>query len=542
MFVAIRKSVQRGKTYHSAQIVEGYRNPEGKPRQKTLLDISKLGMDKIQAVKLALQGKNIVDWDSLDGLTALDYGIPYVVEKTLHSAGLPEILGIEGEKYYPAILAMTANRIDSPCAKYSLRRWAKRTSLWTYPGIEPKKSFHHEFCYETLDFLAANQEPIEDALYRRREKPARLFLYDITSSYFEGRKAEIAKYGYSRDHRGDRKQIVIGLVTDSDGIPICVEVFQGNTRDSSTVIEKINDLKKRFMVDRACFVGDRGMKTEANIEHIKDEGIDFITALCNREVLNLVEEHGPLQMGLFDEREIAEVSIDGRRLIVCRNPIAGEDTKRRRDELMRLTAEELEKIRIRVENGRLKKADAIRKAVDRYFAKWKMEKFFLASIGDGSFKYEKNREVIDAAARLDGVYVIETSLTAEDMPPLEVQSSYKLLQVVERAFRSTKSELCIRPVYHWKESRIRGHVFLCFLAYLVERSLQIGLASMPDENKPEWKEVLESLRGWRRVSVLDRPALKAHHPGFTPEIASWLQCWKIPLPMEQKRHKTKKSG
>ena len=530
MFVAVRKSKQRGKTYFSAQIAEGYRNEEGKVRHRTLLDISSLGMDRILAVKAALQGRSIVDWDSLEGLAALDFGITYVAEQVLKSAGFPEILGDEGAKRYPTILAMIANRLDSPCAKYSLCNWARRTSLWTYPDIIPEKQFHYKSCYEALDFLEKNQVAIENALYERRGKPARLFLYDVTSSYFEGRKAEIAKFGYSRDHRKDRKQIVIGLVTDIDGLPICAEVFEGNTRDCSTVVEKINDLKKRFVVEKACFVGDRGMRTEANVEHIKKEGIDFITALCNREVLKLVEENGPVQMGLFDERGIAEVSLKGRRLIVCRNPIAGEDTKRRRDALLQKTDDALKKVAKRVASGRLKKADAIRKAIDRAFTKWKMEKFFRVTVEDGQFKYEKNEETLAAAARLDGVYVLETSLTPDEMRVEEVQSSYKLLQVVERAFRAAKNELRIRPVYHWKESRIRGHVFLCFLAYFVERRLQLGLKTLPEDSQPEWKAVVEGLRGWRRVSVTGRPTLKAHHPGFTPEIAQYLTAWDIPFP------------
>jgi hypothetical protein len=530
MYVAIRTSVQRGKTYHSAQIVEGYRNEDGQARQKTLLDISSIGMEKILAVKAALSGKKIVNWDSIEGLSALDFGIPYVVEKVLDSLDFSDILGEDGKKHYPTILAMIANRIDSPCAKYSLRHWARKTSLWDYSVIDPEKSFHHDSCYEALDYLEENQERLEDALYQKREKPARLFLYDITSSYFEGRLAELARFGYSRDHRGDRKQIVIGLVTDSDGLPLCVEVFEGNTRDSSTVIGKINDLKKRFMVEKACFIGDRGMRTDANVDHIRSEGLDFILAISHREVLSLVEEHGPRQMGLFDERGIADASIEGRRLVVCRNPIAGEDTLRRREELMRLTGEGLEKIRKRTESGRLKKADAIRKAVDRYLMKWKMEKFFRITIEDGVFKYEKNQEAITAAARLDGVYVIETSLAPDEMPTPDIQSSYKLLQIVERAFRATKDELCIRPVYHWKESRIRGHVFLCFLAYLVERRLQLGLAKLPEESRPEWKEVIDVLRGWRRITVAGRPDLKRRFSCLTTELTQCLCAWGIPVP------------
>lgn len=530
MYVAIRKSVQRGKVYHSAQIVESRRNENGQSRQRTLLDISSIGMEKILAVKAALSGKSVVDWDSLEGVSALDYGIPFVVERVLDFLGFSDILGEEGKKHYPTIMAMIANRIDAPCAKYGLHNWAKRTSFWNYPGIDPEKAFHHEACYEALDFLEENQESIEDALYQRREKPVRLFLYDITSSYFEGRKAELSRFGYSRDHRSDRKQVVIGLATDSNGLPLCVEVFEGNTRDSSTVIEKINDLKKRFVVEKACFVGDRGMRTEANVEHIKSEGFDFILAITHREVLSLVEEHGPRQMGLFDERNIADVSIDGRRLVVCRNPIAGEDTKRRRDELLKLTEEALEKVQGRVKEGRLKKADAIRRCIDKSFARWKMEKFFTLTIEDGAFEYERNLKVINAAAQLDGVYVIETSLNLDDMGACEIQSTYKLLQTVERAFRSAKDELCIRPVYHWKENRIRGHVFLCFLAYLVERRLQLGLASMPKESRPEWKAVVESLRGWRRVTITGRPELKGRFSGLTEEVLRCLTAWGTPAP------------
>ena len=271
--------------------------------------------------------------------------------------------------------------------------------------------------------------------------------------------------------------------------------------------------------------------SSANIEHIKKEGLDFIFALTHSEVLRLAEKHGPIQLGLFDKRDIAEVEIDGRRLVVCWNPIAGEDTKRRRDELLRLTEEKLEKIQARVVKGRLKKADAIRKAVDRTFAKWKMEKFFSLEIGDGKFLFERDVEKINAAAMMDGVYVIETTISLDEMNAEEIQKSYKLLQVVERAFRCIKDELEIRPLYHWRERRIRGHVFMCFLAYMVEQKLKIGLKMLPEKQCPEWNEVLSWLRGWNIVKVGSRLGLKAHHPGFTPELAMLLNAWKIPIPV-----------
>ena len=530
MFVATRKRNYKGKIYTSSQIVEGYRNKDGKVRQRTLLDISKLGPDKIAAIKAAFQGKSIVDWDALDGLQSLDFGIPHVVIKTLESLELPEILDEEGREHLPTIVAMIANRIDAPCAKYSLKHWAKNTALSHLLGADEKK-FHHNECYSALDYLEENQRFIEDELYARREQPARLFFYDITSTYFEGRKAELSAYGYSRDHRGDRRQVVIGLVTGAEGLPICVEVFEGNTRDCSTVIGKIDDIKNRFQVERACFVGDRGMRSSTNIEHIKKEGLDFIFALNHSEVLRLADKHGPVQLGLFDERNLVEVEIDGRRLVVCRNPIAGADTKRRRNELLKLTEDWLKKIEGRVKKGRLRKPDAIRRAVDRCFGKWKMEKFFRLEIGDGEFSFERDVEKIKAAAMLDGVYVIETTLGSGEMDAKEIQRTYKFLRVVEEAFRCAKNDLDIRPVYHWRERRIRGHVFMCFLAYMVEQKLRLGLKRLPEEQQPEWKEVLSELRGWRRVSIQDRPGMKAHYPGFTPEISYMLNAWEIPPPV-----------
>lgn len=531
MYVATRTRKYKGKIYSSTQIVEGYRNKDGNVRQRTLLDISKLGEEKIASVKAALQGASVIDWNDIEDLQSLNFGIPYTVKKILESLGLEEIIGEDGRRHWKTIVAMIANRIDSPGAKYAMKNWARNTALSDLLNAD-EKDFHHKACYSALDFLDENQASIEDALYAGRGARTRLFFYDITSTYFEGRKAELSAYGYSRDHRGDRKQVVIGLVTDGDGLPISVEVFEGNTRDCTTVVKKIEDLKNRFHVKRACFVGDRGMRTGANIERMKKEGLDFILALSHREVLRLADEYGPLQLGLFDERNLADVEIEGRRLVVCRNPVAGDDTKRRRDELVRLTGEWLRKIESRVVKGRLKKAEAIRKVADRCFAKWKMEKFFRLEIEDGIFSFELDEEKINSAAQLDGVYVIETTLPSSDMDAEEIQKSYKFLQMVERAFRCIKGELEVRPVFHWREWRIRGHVFLCFLAYLVEQMLRIGWESMSEsENpRPEWSEILSHLRGWHRVSIAGRRSLKAHYPGFTPELMQLLEACNIPAP------------
>jgi len=524
MYVAIRHKTVNGKTYTSAQIVEGYREGN-KVRQRTLLDISRLPMEKILALKAALQGKALVDWDSLDDVEAKDFGLPYVVTSILEKAGVREILGEEGQSFWPTIAAMVANRIDSPCSKYSLKHWAKNTLLDEILGVDGDKAFSHKTCYAALDFLAEHQEEIEAGLFERRRSTPRLILYDITSTYFEGRKVSDARYGYSRDHRGDRLQIVLGFVTDALGLPVSVEIFEGNTRDSSTVKKQIDKVKKRFGVEHACFVADRGMKTIANIEKLKEEGFEFILALRHSEVLQLVEKHGPIQMGLFDKKDIAEVEIDGRRLVVCWNPVAGEDTKRRREELISLTRDGLQKIAARVQTGRLKSPAAIQKAADRVFAKWKMEKFFTLTITEGSFGFALNEDTVRAAERLDGVYVLETNVPLADMTSDEVRDNYKRLQLVERAFRYLKTDLEIRPLFHWKDSRVRGHVFVCFLAYLVEQQMRLALKNL--EKGPTWEEVLSGLRAWRKVRIVGKPHLKSLNAGLTEDTTRWLELWQV---------------
>lgn len=529
MYIATRTRKYNGKVYSSSQIVEGYRTPEGKVRQRILADISKLGPEKIAALKAALQGKTVVDWETL-GLEGQDFGLSYVTTQALKNLGFPLVLGGEGKKHFATITAMITNRLDDPCAKYSLSNWAKNTSLLDLLQ-SGEKVFSHKACYKALDFLTSNQKDIEDRLFAKMDKIPRLFFYDITSTYFEGRYAEQAAFGYSRDKRGDRKQIAIGLVADEKGLPITVEVFDGNTRDASTVKAKIDEIKNRFGVNNACFVGDRGMRTKANVEEIKSAGLDFILALNHREVLALIKKYGPAQMGLFDKREIAEVMIDSRRLIVCRNPIAATDTKRRRDDLIDLTRSRLEKIRARVKSGRLINPDAIRRLCDKIFFKLKTEKFFLIEIKEGVFSFTLNTDTIAAAKQLDGVYVIETTAKACDMVPGEIQASYKMLALVERAFRVTKGELEIRPVFHYKKSRVKGHVFLCFLAYLVEQKLRLGLKGLPQEGRSEHSEIIGALRGWHKIKVSGQPHLKPKFSGFTPKIAMWLNLWHIPPPI-----------
>jgi transposase len=529
MFIQSYPKKTKHTTYYQTYLVESYRNEDGKPRQRRLLNITKWPTEQQEALKTILKGGNIVNWDDISNLVAKDFGLPYAVLQTLKNLGLPDALGPQGTDHWPTIAAMIANRIDRPCAKYALKHWVPITALPSLLGQDGEDWFHEKACYAALDWLTTQQNHIEDRIYQRRGTPPTLFLYDLTSSYFEGSKAELAEFGYSRDHRPDRKQICIGLLGDMDGIPLSVEVFKGNTRDSTTVPSQIKKLKERFKAAGGVFVGDRGMVTAENKNLLKEAELDFILAITHRDVLALVEEHGPEQMGLFDEKNIADVLVDGRRLVVCRNPVAGGDTKRRRDELLGLSEAKLVRIGERVLGGSLKKAAAIQRCVDRWLPRWKTEKFFTVTVEDERFSWERNEAEIAAAARLDGVYVLESTLTTEAMSKESVQRVYKNLQAIERAFRCLKDELNVRPIRHWKESRIRGHVYMCSLAYAVEQAWRNALEGS-GEGRLEWGEMLEVLRGWRRVSVPSNSRLVAKEANFTPETARVLGILGIGLP------------
>ena len=530
MYVAKYTRKTKKKNYDSYFICESYRDENGKPRQRRLVNISDLPIEKIEAIKVAFKGGNIVDWDNLPGLSARSFGLVYAVTETLKKIGFPDVLGEDGKDIFSTIAAMVANRIDLPCSKYALKHWIKGTAL---PELLDKTGdawYHENKCYAVLDWLAANQVRIENDLFFRREKTQLTFLYDLTSTYFEGDKAELGEFGYSRDHRKDRKQVCIGLLGDINGIPCAVEAFPGNTSDCMTVKSQVDKMRDRFGCDQAVFVGDRGMMTTVNRDMLLDVGFDFILALKNREVIKLVEKHGPKTMGLFDKRGIAEVDIDGRRLIVSRNPIAGADTKKRRNQLLELTKEKLKSIQGRVENGRLKKATAIQRAVDRWISRWAMEKFFIIEISDGNFNWSYNAEVLNMAQQLDGVYVLETTLDTCTISPLNVQRVYKNLQQIERAFSCLKSELNLRPVRHWKADRIRGHIFICVLAYHVEQIWRNALQNNADAGKMEWQQVLSLLRNWQRISVKGASRLNPKDANFTPEVAKLMQILEIKLP------------
>ena len=340
--------------------------------------------------------------------------------------------------------------------------------------------------YEALDWLVERQARIENGLARRHLQDGVLVLYDVSSSYFEGRCCPLARYGHSRDHRNDRLQIVYGLLCTREGLPIAVEVFDGNTADPATLRSQVEKLKDRFGVSRVVLVGDRGMITSARIrDDIEPSGLDWISCLRAPAIQALAADNGPLQLSLFDERDLAEISapelFPGERLIVCRNRELAAERARKREELLAATERDLSRIQAQVQRKRspLRGAAEIGMAVGAVLDARKMAKHFAVEIRDSHLSWQRRVDQIEEEARLDGIYVIRTSVPAEHLDAAETVQAYNDLSRAERAFRCLKTvDLEIRPIRHWTAPRVRAHVFLCMLAYHVEWHLREALAPL----------------------------------------------------------------
>jgi len=372
----------------------------------------------------------------------------------------------------PAAKLATARMLDSETASHSL---GETIGLGRVSARE---------IYTTLDWLGSEQSFIENQLARRHLKNGALVLYDVTSTYLEGRCCPLARHGYSRDSRGDRPQLVIGLLCATDGCPVAVEVFEGNTADPATVASQVAKLKQRFRLRHVVLVGDRGMLTSARIDQaLRPAGLDWITALRGPAIQQLAQA-GTLQFSLFDTRDLAEVTspdYPGERLVVCKNPLLAAERQRKRDELLALTEADLRKIQARVsrEKNPLRGAGDIGKAVGAVLGKRKMGKHFEQTITNHSFDFARKAEAIAEEARFDGFYVLRTSLAAEQIDTAGTVRAYKNLAQVERVFRCMKTvDLELRPVFHWTAPRVRAHVLLCMLAYYLEWHMRQTLAPM----------------------------------------------------------------
>jgi transposase len=391
-------------------------------------------------------------------------------------------------RYCDLTVAMMVDRLIEPRSKLGfVRAVDAETALSSLGEVLGLGQVKEREAYEALDWLVERQTRIENGLARRHLKDGMLVLYDVSSSYFEGRCCPLARFGHSRDHRSDRLQIVYGLLCTREGVPIAVEVFEGNMADPSTLSAQVQKLKERFAISRVVLTGDRGMITSARIrDGLKPAGLDWITCLRAPAIQALAEDNGPLQLSLFDDRDLAEISAPelypGERLIVCRNRELAFERARKREELLRATEQKLARIRAQVsraKGSRLKSTAEIGLAVGAVINARKMAKHFTVDIRDGYLSFTRKIPQIEAEARLDGIYVIRTNVPKDELGADEAVQAYKDLARVERAFRSLKSiDLEIRPIHHRLSDRVRAHVFLCMLAYHVEWHLRQALAPL----------------------------------------------------------------
>jgi hypothetical protein len=460
----------------------------GKVKNRTLANLSKLPLERIETLRAALRGDKLapIGEAGFEIRRSLPHGHVLAAQTTAQCIGLDDLLPRRApQRRRDLALALIIARLLDPAAKLATARMLDSETASHSLGetIGLGRVTAREI-YTTLDWLGSEQTFIENQLARRHLKNGALVLYDVTSTYLEGRCCPLARHGYSRDSRGDRPQLVIGLLCAADGCPVAVEVFEGNTADPATVASQIAKLKQRFRLRHVVLVGDRGMLSSARIEQaLRPAGLDWITALRGPAIQQLAEA-GTLQFSLFDTRDMAEISspdYPGERLVVCKNPLLAAERQRKRDELLALTEADLRKIQARVtrEKNPLLGAGEIGKAVGAVLNKRKMAKHFEQTITDHSFTFTRKQDAIAEEARLDGFYVLRTGLPAEQIDAAGTVRAYKSLAQVERAFRCMKTvDLELRPVFHWTAPRVRAHVLLCMLAYYLEWHMRQPLAPM----------------------------------------------------------------
>jgi transposase len=471
---------------------ESYRDEHGHAQKRTLANLSKLPADVIDGLKALLKGGTVVGTGDLEIERALPHGHVAAALAMIRKIALDRLIlstakDAASRRYCDLVVAMIVDRLIAPRSKLGFVRAVDQesaiSSLGAVLGLGKVKERE---AYEALDWLLERQTRIENGLARRHLEDGVLVLYDVTSSYFEGRCCPLARYGHSRDHRRDRPQIVYGLLCTREGLPIAVEVFDGNMADPSTLRAQVAKVKDRFAISRMVLVGDRGMITSARIrDDLRPAGLDWITCLRAPAIKALAQDDGPLQLSLFDERDLAEISapdlFPGERLIVCRNRDLAAERARKREDLLVATEHELARLQEQVcrKHSRLKNAAEIGMAVGAVLNRKKMAKHFDVEVADGHLSWQRRMEQIAEEERLDGIYVIRTSMPAEHLDAAETVRAYKDLSRVERAFRSLKTvDLEIRPIRHWTAQRVRAHVFLCMLAYHVEWLLREALAPL----------------------------------------------------------------
>src|SRR5512147_2514258 len=492
----------------------------GKVKTRRLANLTDWPEAKVEALRRVLRGETlVVAGDRFAVERSLPHGHVAAVLGTVRAIGLDRLLPRRPERLAKLVLALIVARVIEPAAKLATaRQLSEATASHSLGAVLGLREVDEDDLYRALDVLGAAQPAIEKALARRHLQDGTLVLYAVTSSYLEGRCCELARFGYSRDGRPDRPQIVFGMLCAADGCPVAVEVFEGDTADPKTLAAQIAKLKGRFKLKRVVLVGDRGMITSARIEEeLKPAGLDWITALRAPAVQALADEGGPLQLSLFDEKDMAEISspdFPGERLVVCRNPHLAAERARKREDLLAASEKNLAKIQAATTRPRnpLRGAAEIALKVGAVLGRRKVAKHFRLTITEETLGFARDAAAIAREAALDGFYVLRTSVSPETLDAAATVLAYKSLAQVERAFRSLKSiDLDIRPVHHRLAGRVRAHVFLCMLAYYVAWHMRRKLAPLlfEDHDRPAADAARTSPVASAQVSAAARAKARA---------------------------------
>ncbi len=470
MHISTTRRHYKGKVYESTLLRRSYR-VDGKVRNETVGNLSHLPGEVIDGIRAMLAGRTLVDLDREFGIErSLPHGHVAGVLGVLRVLDLERLIGRERSRERDLVVAMIVQRVIGPGSKLSATRCFGVSTLSEELDLGEVKEAE---LLAAMDWLLVRQERIEKALADRHLRGEGFVLYDLSSSYAEGRCCPLAKLGHSRDGRKGKLQVNYGQICSPEGRPVAVRCFDGSTTDSKTLPDAVATVTERFGVKDAVLVGDRGMITQAHAQTLKENGVGFISALKAIQIRSLVNA-GDIQLSLFDETNLAEISSEkfpGERLVVCRNPAVATERARKRSELLAATEAELQKVKRMVEGprGSLRKAHAgeIGTRAGKIVNKYKVSKHFELKIEDGAFSFERKQAQIDAEAALDGLYVIRTTCTAEQLSSQAAVRAYKQLKMAERAFRTMKDTLEVRPIHHHLETRVRAHIFLCMLAYYV---------------------------------------------------------------------------
>ncbi|HEU0200788.1 MAG TPA: IS1634 family transposase [Burkholderiaceae bacterium] len=511
----------KDQVYRTHLLRRSYRE-DGKVKNETLGNLSHLPESLIEIIRRSLQGETFVPLaQAFEVVASRVHGHVQAVAATMRRLGVAELIAPKSSRERNLVLAMVAARIVAPHTKLATTRWWHTTTL--------AEDFQVAACdendlYAAMDWLLARQDKIQKKLAARHLSPGGLVLYDLTSSYFEGTTCPLAKLGYNRDGKRGLLQVNYGLLTDARGCPVAVSVHEGNVADSATLLPQVARLRADFGIGQLVMVGDRGMISQKAIDQLREtDGIQWITALKNASIRALVEQ-GQLQLGLFDERNLFELrspDCPDERLVACRNPELAKLRAHKREELLAATERNLAKIQARVDAGKLAGADEIGLRVGKVINQYKVAKHFDLTIEDKVFRFARKRDSIAAEVALDGIYIIRTSVRAEQMDAPECVRSYKALAHVERAFRSLKTiDLKVRPIHHRLADRVRAHIFLCMLAFYVEWHMreawrELMFADTEQQAKASRDPVAPARRSKAALAKVARHALEDGTPAHS---------------------------